>query len=111
MNPFPGWIQALPEVETPLTGMHGHLLASSQGQTVFFYAEGPVQVPAHHHGAQWGIVVAGELTLTIAGTTRRYRPGDSYHIASGEEHAASLLPETAIVDVFAAAGRYQPRGK
>ncbi|CAN5567940.1 hypothetical protein BH24ACT22_BH24ACT22_12490 [soil metagenome] len=83
MNPFASWIQALPEVQTPFGGLDGRLLSSPNGQAVFFRAEQDVEVPSHSHGAQWGIVVAGRLELTVSGETETYEPGETYDIGAG----------------------------
>lgn len=106
MNPYAGWIQSLPEVDTPFTGLEGRLMASPDGQTVFFRAEEEFEVPPHSHGAQWGIVVTGRLHLTIAGETSVYEPGETYDIPAGAEHSARLEAGTCVIDVFQDPDRY-----
>jgi len=109
MNPFPDWIDDLPEVDTPFTGIEGRLLASPHGQAVFFRAAEEFEVPPHAHGAQWGIVVAGRLELAIEGESATYEPGDTYDIASGEEHSARFEAGTCVIDVFRDPDRYEPK--
>ena len=48
------------------------------------------------------------MELTIGGETRRYGPGDSYHIPAGVTHGARFLSHFRAIDVFADADRYQP---
>ncbi|MFQ5610629.1 MAG: cupin domain-containing protein [Anaerolineae bacterium] len=60
------------------------------------------EVPAHNHPhEQAGTVISGELELTIAGETRRLKPGDTYIIPGGVEHSAraGAAPVRAL-DVF-----------
>src|SRR3712207_7356262 len=83
-------MQDVPRVDTPFTGLEGRLLASPHGQAVFFTAPEEFEVPAHAHGAQWGIVVTGRLHLTVDGEPGTYEPGDTYDIPSGAEHSARL---------------------
>ncbi len=109
MNPFAAWIQALPEVQTPFDGLDGRLLSSPHGQAVFFRAEEEVEVPPHSHGAQWGIVVAGRLELTIDGEAGIYDPGDTYDIGAGQEHSAHLEKGSCVIDVFQDPDRYEAR--
>src|SRR5262245_6477208 len=46
-------------------------------------------VPAHAHPhEQAGIVLAGQLELTIAGETRLLGPGEAYLIPGGHTHSA-----------------------
>lgn len=109
MNPFAGWIQNLPEVETPFDGLDGRLLSSPHGQVVFFRSEEEVEVPPHSHGAQWGTVVSGRLELTVGGETSVYEPGDTYDIGAGEEHSARLGAGSCVIDVFQDPDRYEPK--
>ena len=109
MKPFAAWIQDLPEVQTPFGGLDGRLLSSPDGQTVFFRADEEVEVPPHSHGAQWGIVVAGRLKLTINGETKTYEAGDTYDIGAGEEHSARLEEGSCVIDVFQDSDRYESR--
>jgi quercetin dioxygenase-like cupin family protein len=76
---------------------------------VFFEIEPIGTIPPHSHGEQWGIVVEGEMDLTIGGQTRRCRPGDSYHIPAGVEHGATFLSHFRAIDVFADRDRYKPK--
>ena len=53
-----------------------------------------------------GHVVEGEITFTIGGETKIYRPGDSYSIPAGVEHGAVIRAGTRVIDVFQEADRY-----
>ena len=68
------------------------------------------QIPPHSHGEQWGIVVQGEMDLTVGGETKRYRAGDSYHIPAGVEHGATFLTHFRAIDVFADVDRCKAKG-
>ena len=109
MNPYALWIQNLPQVDTPFDGMDGRMISGPDGQAVFFRAAERVEVPAHSHGAQWGVVVSGLLHLTINGEEGTYRPGETYDIPDGAEHSATLEAETCVIDVFADPDRYSPK--
>jgi quercetin dioxygenase-like cupin family protein len=67
------------------------------------------EVAPHRHGEQWGIVVEGEMDLTIGGVRKRYRTGDSYHIPGNVEHAATFVTRVRVIDVFADADRYRAK--
>ena len=105
-NPYASWIEALPQVDTPFTGLDGRLLASPHGQAVFFRAEEEFEVPPHAHGGQWGVVVTGTLHLTVDGESNTYAPGDTYDIPAGAEHSARLEAGTCVIDVFQDPDRY-----
>jgi len=101
--------EGLPEIDTPLPGVRGRLLQGEKNQVVFFDIEKGAQVPAHSHCAQWGLMIDGEMALTIGGETAVYRKGDRYFIPEGIVHAAEFRTRVFVMDVFAAAARYKTK--
>lgn len=106
---YPEMIKDLPEVDLNLPGVVGNLLQAGDKQVVFFEIEPIGAIPPHSHQAQWGIVVEGEIELTIGGETRTCRKGDSYFIPSGVEHSVVVKSRTRAIDVFDEPDRYRPR--
>ncbi len=102
-------IKRLPQADIPVPGVRGWLSQAADHQIVFFEIPAGLEIPPHSHGDQWGIVVEGEMELTIDGQTRGYGPGDSYHIPAGTEHGAKFLTDFRAIDVFADADRYRPK--
>jgi quercetin dioxygenase-like cupin family protein len=107
---FPELITHLPEAELPLDGVRAWISQAVDHQVVFFDIDPIGEVPPHSHGEQWGIVVEGEMELTIEGQVRRYGPGDSYHIPAGAIHSARFRSHFRAIDVFADRDRYRPKG-
>ena len=108
---FPAFVRDLPEADLPFEGLRGWLLQSDSGQVLFNESEVEVSVPEHSHGDQYGIVIAGEIDLTIGGRTRTFRRGDSYFIPGGTAHGALIRPGFRAVDYFSDRDRYRPRPK
>ena len=110
---FPPFIAALPRVVLPFpeTVVTARGLRSDRGLAVFFAFHKAMDLPAHSHGPQWGTVVAGEIVFTIGGTTRTYRPGDSYMIPAGVEHGAKIKAGTRAIDVFEEPDRYRLKAR
>ena len=106
---FSELIKQLPLADMPFEGVVGHMLQGENGLVIFMEFTVDAVVPPHHHGAQWGTVVAGELELTISGETRLCRPGDTYAIAAGEVHAARIKAGTHVVEYFEERDRYSVR--
>jgi quercetin dioxygenase-like cupin family protein len=108
---WPQEISTLPKVVVPVSGVTGYCLGNAERQIVFFDMEEGTSFPDHSHCAQWGTVVAGEMTLEVDGHTELYQPGDTYHIPEGVRHRASFSQRTFLIDLFAAPDRYevQPR--
>lgn len=82
------------------------MVQSEHGQLVFFDIAETAQVPPHAHGAQWGVVLDGEMELTIGEGTRLYRRGDTYFIPAGVTHSARFKTRCKILDFFADPDRY-----
>ena len=108
---FADFIKDLPEAEHSLDGLKTWLLQGETMQALFMEAVKEIQLPPHSHGAQWGIVVAGRLDLTIGGEARTYGPGESYSIPAGVEHFGTLHPGFRAIDCFADRDRYKPKTK
>ena len=107
--PFADFILGLPEADIPFRGVRGWISQAPSHQVVFLDIEPIGQVAPHRHGEQWGIVVEGEMDLTIGGVTRTYAAGDSYHVPANVEHAATFRTRVRVIDVFADVDRYRPK--
>lgn len=107
--PYSEMITGLPEADIPFEGVRGWISQGPDHQVVFLDIAPIGVVAPHKHAEQWGIVVEGQMELTIDGETRRYGPGESYHIPAGVEHAATFLTRVRVIDVFGEPARYRPK--
>ena len=109
--PFPDFFSAFPGIAVPFPEdvVQTSAIRSEDALVVFFTFLKDMTLPMHSHGAQWGSVLDGEITFTIGGQTRTYRPGDSYSIPAGIEHGAIIRAGTRAVDVFQEPDRYALR--
>lgn len=106
---FPEFITNLPQADLPVEGAGAWLVQSEKGQVMFLIAEQQLQIPAHSHGDQWGIVIEGQMELTIGEKTETYRQGDSYFIPGGTMHKAILYKGFRALDYFADKDRYKTK--
>ena len=109
MAEFPDFIRKLPEADTALRGVSLRLLQGRTASATLFQAREDSRVPEHSHGPQWGIVVEGEMLLTIGKATRTCRPGDEYFVPSGVPHSASFKAGFRAIDFFDDPNRYRPK--
>lgn len=109
MIAYPEIIESLPDIDVSIAGVRGKLLQGADRQVVFFDIEPIGAIPLHSHGAQWGVVIEGEMELTIDGETRTYRPGDSYFIPPGVEHGATFNSHFKAIDIFEEPDRYHAK--
>ena len=107
---FPEIITSLLEAEIPIEGVQGWIAQGKDFQIVFFEIE-PGKIPPHSHSAQWGIVIEGEMTLTIQGESKKYKKGDSYYIPEGAIHHAECHTHVRALDFFAEPHRYNTNTK
>jgi len=106
---YPDFIRNMPEVDIPVEGVRGWLLECGSRQAVFFDIKPEAVVPPHAHCAQWGIMLDGEMDLTINGSTQRLGKGDCYFIPEGAEHSATFHSRVNVIDVFDSPDRYKAR--
>jgi quercetin dioxygenase-like cupin family protein len=106
---FPEFITTLPEADIPIEGVHGNLLQGEDQQVIFMVFERDVEVPQHAHEAQWGVVLDGEIDVTIGGVTRTCRKGDSYFIPKDVQHSAQVRKGYKDITVFNQRDRYKEK--
>jgi quercetin dioxygenase-like cupin family protein len=107
---YPEIIKNLPEADINFKGIKGWISQAKDHQIVFFDIKPIGEVTEHAHGTQWGIVIDGEMELTIGGSTKTYKKGDSYYIPDGAIHSAVVKSRTLALDFFADRDRYKPKG-
>jgi quercetin dioxygenase-like cupin family protein len=103
---YPEIIRGLPEIDVPIEGVRGWLIQSDDHQVVFFDIDPVGNIPEHSHGAQYGVVISGEMDLTIEGETKTCKGGDSYFIPKGAIHSAVFRERTIVIDFFEDRDRY-----
>lgn len=104
---YPEFIENLPEADLPVEGSRAWLFDGKNGQIMFLQADQKTVIPEHKHGDQWGIVIEGEMELTIGEKTEIYKQGDSYFIPAGTMHKAVLYKGFRVLDYFADKDRYK----
>ncbi len=87
---FPDFVRSLPQVDLKIEGLTGWILKGETGVVMFMAADRDVLVPRHHHGTQWGVVLAGSMELTVDGETHTYARGDTHHVPRGVDHEARI---------------------
>jgi len=110
-SPFPKAITTLPQAAIAFTGVKGWLSQAKDHQLVFMDIAPIGEVAPHAHGAQWGIIVDGEMELTSGGKKQIYRKGDRYFIPKGVVHSARFTTRTFVIDFFADKSRYKAKTK
>ncbi len=103
---YPDCIKSLPRARIPLRGVTGWVVQGKTAQVVFFEIEAGITIPPHSHCEQFGMVLEGELALTINGKTEICRRGDTYHIPAGVMHSAEFRTRVRVLDFFAEPQRY-----
>ena len=104
---FPEAIRKLPEADIPIPGITAFLSQDKNHQIVFMHFSQDAEVPAHSHGAQWGIVLEGKIALTVEGREKVYSKGDRFYILKGETHSAKIYTGYTSMEFFADKDRYK----
>ena len=65
----------------------------------------------HSHGAQWGIVLEGEIELVIDGARHKFTKGEKYFIPACANHSAKIHAGYADITFFADRDRYKTKGR
>ena len=105
---FPPFVHALPVPDSNFD-FDAFMVQSDQAITMFYETDHDLLVPEHAHGAQWGVVLAGEMEMVIDGVSGHYKAGDTYYVPPDVPHLARLAAGCKGIDVFADHDRYRPR--
>lgn len=86
----------------PLEGIRMDVLAGARMMANWVQLAPGAEVPDHDHPhEQLGLVLQGEIDMTIAGETRRIGPGVAYVVPGGVRHSGVGGPDGCLVlDVF-----------
>ena len=103
---FPKPIRNLPEADIPLEGIKAYLSQSDTHQIIFMEFEKDVDLSGHSHAAQIGIVLEGQIDLTIEGKKKTYTKGDRYFIPDGVLHSGKIYAGYADITFFDEPDRY-----
>ena len=106
---FPEIVTKLPQAEIPFEGIRSHLFQGQNQQFVFMSFDKDAEVPEHSHEAQWGVVLDGEIELTIEGKKHILRRGDTYSIPRGVPHSARIKRGYKDLTLFDQKDRYKAK--
>ena len=108
---FPSMITDLPQAEIPIQGLKAYLIQGINQQVVFMTFENEITVPEHTHEAQWGVVLDGEIELTINGVRMIYKKGDTYFIPKNIPHSANVKAGYRDLTLFNQKDRYKTKSE
>ena len=110
-NEFPTVITALPEADIPtLKDARAWILQGEKHQLIFFEMQPTTLVPEHSHNyPQWGMLIEGEMKLTINDKTKTIKKGDEYLIPAQAKHHVKFLTKTRVIDFFSEKTRYKTK--
>jgi quercetin dioxygenase-like cupin family protein len=106
---FPEIVTKLPEADIPIEGVCSHLFQGEDQQFVFMCFEIDAKVPEHSHEAQWGVILSGEIELTIDGKEYVFKKGDTYFIPKGVKHSATIKRGYRDLTLFDQKDRYKAK--
>lgn len=104
---FPEVITKLPKADIPVPGVKGWVAQGENFQIVFFEIDPTGGIPPHSHSTQFGMVLEGEMSLTIDGKKKRYSKGETYFIPEGKIHQAEFHTRVLALDFFDDPKRYR----
>ncbi|MBO9523460.1 MAG: cupin domain-containing protein [Nocardioidaceae bacterium] len=102
---FPAFIERLTEADIPLETCRAFMVRD-RCQALFFELPAGSQSPDHTHGNEWGLVIQGQVDITIDGVTTSYGPGESYFVGEDVVHSVVNHPGLVGITVFEGTDRF-----
>lgn len=106
---FPEQIRNLPQADIPFSGVTAYLSQAENHQILFWEFNEDVKIPEHSHEAQWDVVLAGKIDLTINGVEQTYSKGDCMFILKGAKHSAKVYAGYAGITFFNEKDRWKAK--
>jgi quercetin dioxygenase-like cupin family protein len=95
---FPDRIRLLPPFDGPFDAFR---LAADDCEVLFASYPAGTVIDAHTHETEnCGVITEGELVLIIGGKEARLGPGDWYHLAPEQAHAARFEVDTSEIEFW-----------
>jgi quercetin dioxygenase-like cupin family protein len=89
------------EPKEVIPGYRARTIHGATMTVVYWEVDADHSMPEHHHPhEQFANVLEGEFELTVAGETRRLKPGDVAHIPSNAPHSGRAITDCRLLDVF-----------
>ena len=106
---FPDIITNLPEADIPIEGLTSYLFQGYNQQINFMSFDRDIEVPEHSHEAQWGVILSGEIELTINNEKQILKKGDTYFIPKDVVHSARIKGGYKDLTLFDQKDRYNQK--
>jgi quercetin dioxygenase-like cupin family protein len=89
---FPGELKEIPHMDEQQWTKQ---LTDEGFEDVYVWEDGPnVSYPEHRHpDVSAHVILEGEMTVTVDGHTRTYKPGERFDVPGKTGHTASMGPE------------------
>jgi len=104
---FPKPILELPRADIPIDGLKAYIAQGEHFQILYMEFEKDVIIEEHSHESQWGVILDGQIDLTIDGKEFVFRKGDRYFIPKGVKHSAKIYKGYADITYFNQKDRYK----
>ncbi|MFA8301041.1 MAG: cupin domain-containing protein [Hyphomicrobiales bacterium] len=106
MSSLPRIISKHPQAKLSINGLNTRLIQAGDQQLIFMEFDNDVDIPAHSHDAQWGVVLDGSIEMIINGKKHTFVKGDSYYIKKDVIHSAKIKAGYKDLTLFDQADRY-----
>ncbi|MFX0156271.1 MAG: cupin domain-containing protein [Candidatus Hodarchaeota archaeon] len=104
---FPKPILDLPEADIPIDGLKAYIAQGEHFQILYMEFEKDVVIEEHSHESQWGVILEGQIDLTIDDKEFVFKKGDRYFIPKGVKHSAKIYKGYADITYFNQKDRYK----
>ncbi|KKL69593.1 hypothetical protein LCGC14_2113420 [marine sediment metagenome] len=106
---FPKPVLDLPRADIPVEGLKAYIAQGEHFQILYMEFEKDAIIEEHSHKSQWGVVLEGQIDLTIEGKEFVFRKGDRYLIPNGARHSAKIYKGYADITYFNQKDRYKSK--
>ncbi len=87
---FSEFMKEIQKGEINTKGLKSYIFQGEDKQFIFVEVDENIEIKDHFHSAQWGVVIEGEMELTVEGETTVLKKGDNYFIPENRVHSVKI---------------------
>ncbi len=106
---FPKPVLDLPKEDIPVDGLKAYIAQGEHFQILYMEFEKDAIIEEHSHESQWGVILEGQIDLSIDGKELVFRKGDRYFIPKGVKPSAKIYKGYADITYFNQKDRYKSK--
>jgi len=109
MSYYPEFFKTMSKPDVPMDGLTAFMM-SDRAQVIFYELPEGSTAAEHVNCDEWGLVIEGQVSVTMNSETTTYGTGETFFIPDGVPHSLVNHPGVVGITVFDDPARFPAKG-